>query len=663
MLSDFHFLRPELLLCVPALIAIIWLWMRLRLSSSEWQSILPQHLHQRLVSNKSNKQSRQAFIWLMLALSIASIAAAGPAWEKLPQPVYQSNSGRVVVMDMSLSMRATDVTPSRLARAKFKAIDLVNEINDGEVGLVAYAGDAFIISPLTDDISNLENLIPSLSPEIMPNSGSNPSAGLLQAIELLDNAGYQTGHIYWITDGIEYEDVKPIRDLLNDTQYQFSALTIGTDEGAPISMNDGSLLKDYSGAIVIPKVNSAFLDDALSPSNGRQTRMSIDDTDIKSMLLTSRQLDAVKQENNEQNTGDAWRDMGAYLVLLILPIALFMFRKGVLFCLVLTAFTPLWPDTAYAQQPTNKPVQDESKNTSLTERAKCWFLNSNQKGAEAFNNENYQDAAELFKDINWRAAAAYKAGDYETALSLYQQSDGLNSIYNSANALAQLGQLEEAIDTYARVLKLDPEHKEAAKNKTVLEELLEQQQQQQQDQQQGDQGDNSESSDQADSQNGQDNSQQSNSGQQGDTQGEGGEEQNSDGEQSEGENKPDEEQSPENSGQSEQSQQDSQGSGESEQGPLDEMRDAQGEQQYNGTEQSSALPQEQENVDEQENVGSVQAIDQSELTPEEREQMQRLQTLMNKVPDDPAYLLQRKMLIEAQRRKQFAPPTKNEQEW
>ena len=657
MFEHFHFLRPLVLLLIPVTVALVWIWMRLKLASSHWQSIIPTHLHQRLISSAGKQQSRQSFILLMFAFAIACIAAAGPAWEKLPQPVYQTNSGRVVVMDMSLSMRATDISPSRLARAKFKAIDLIKEINDGEVGLVAYAGEAFMISPLTEDISNLENLIPSLSPEIMPTDGSNPVSGLEQAAALLENAGYQNGHIYWITDGISLPDVKPVRDFISASQYQFSTLIVGTEDAAPIQLLDGSLLKDERGAIVIPRVNFTFLEQALAPSNAQQNKMTIDSSDIQSMLLSSSRIDAVLDKESQESTGDDWRDMGVYIVLLILPIALLFFRKGFLFCVLAFCLLPLTPNIAFAQAansqsqasyPTEQAPTNENR---FLAGAKSLFLNSNQKGQQAFEAQQYEQAEQAFDDTKWRAAAAYKAGNYENALALYQQSEGLESIYNIGNTYAQMGELQKAIDSYEKVLQLAPDFAEAQRNKEVLEELLEQQQNQEQNQQQNDQNNEQNSEQDSDNQQQRDQQQDSEQGQPQDT------------------NPSDQNQDP-----SQESEQQDQNQQEQERQENQEPSEQSGQQQNQnneGPEQDQLSPPDQEQQQSEGTEGEnseqemqpVQAIDQSELTPEEREQMQRLQTLMNKVPDDPAYLLQRKMLIESQRRKQYGPPTNNQQEW
>jgi Ca-activated chloride channel family protein len=651
MFEQFQFIRPVFLLLIPALVILTFVWMRASLKSSQWRQILPMHLHQHLVSASGDTQSKQPFLWLSFALVIACIAAAGPTWEKLPQPVYQTDSGRVLVMDMSLSMRATDVTPNRLMRANFKAIDLIKEINDGEVGLVAYAGDAFTISPLTEDISNLENLIPSLSPEIMPSSGSNPVAGLNQAIQLLDNAGYQHGHIYWITDGIQSRDISPLRSLISQSKYEFSVLTIGTKEGAPVQLTDGTLLKQNNGSIVIPQLNASYLREALNVSNARQTSMSIDDSDIKSMLLTSQRIDQVRQDSTQESTGDAWRDMGAYVVIALLPIVALLFRKGVVFSLMLT-FIFMAPNTNQAIAQTAQVNNNETSSPSsfsagnfegVQNSISSMFLNDNQKGERAFNKGDYQQAQQIFDNINWRAAAAYKAGDYESALKLYQQGDGLNSIYNQGNALAQLGELQKAIDAYDKVLKIDPDHEQALANKALLESLLEQQEQQEQQNQQ-EQEQQNEQDQQQDSEQEQSDS---NDGQQG-----------QDSEQ---------QQDPSDSSQSEEQSESESNADEQEAGEQEpsepEQNQQQGEQNQQQDANESASAQEQEETQNDGEEEAVQAVRQDELTPEEREQMQRLQTLMNKVPDNPAFLLQRKMLIEAQKRKQFSPPTNQEQEW
>ena len=170
----FHFIRPEWLFAIIPLAIIALLLTKMSSKQSGWQGIVSSHLYQHLVVAKDKKSYKPPFFLLGLAWVLASIAMAGPTWQKLPQPVYQVSTGKVLMLDMSMSMRATDTQPDRLTRAKFKAIDLLNSLQDGEVGLVVYAGDAFTVSPLTSDVTNITALIPSLRPEIMPIPGSDP---------------------------------------------------------------------------------------------------------------------------------------------------------------------------------------------------------------------------------------------------------------------------------------------------------------------------------------------------------------------------------------------------------------------------------------------------------------------------------------------------------
>ena len=133
-LSAFHFLRPEWLYALLPLLALLVSIRYLHKQRSGWQSVLASHLYQHLITSKGSKKNRPPLTLLGIGWLLAVLALAGPTWEQLPQPVYQLNTGKVVVLDMSFSMRATDVKPDRLTRAKFKAIDLINAIGEGETG-------------------------------------------------------------------------------------------------------------------------------------------------------------------------------------------------------------------------------------------------------------------------------------------------------------------------------------------------------------------------------------------------------------------------------------------------------------------------------------------------------------------------------------------------
>ena len=622
--NEFHFIRPHWLWAIIPLLVIVALIRYVHKQQSGWHSVLASHLYRHLITTAGIKKVRPPLFLLGFCWVLATTALAGPTWERLPQPVYQLNTGKVVLIDMSLSMRATDVKPNRLTRARFKAIDLVNAITEGETGLVAYAGDAFTISPLSSDAQNLTTLIPSLTPEIMPIAGSDPALGLQAAIALLINAGYLQGEVFWITDGINNQQMQEVSEIFNDSLFRLSVLAVGTEEGAPIQLVNGELLKDDRGAIVVPKLMVNNLKSLSRNSGGRYASMQADDSDINYLIeQTVIKRDPSKNEDAEpESFGDKWQEMGPYLLLLILPFAAYSFRRGIVTVVFIGVLLPAYSPKAHADW-----WQDMWKT-------------SDQQAMQAYNKNEYKQAASTFDDNLWQGTAHYKNEDYQAALESFTQvapthKSYTDATYNAGNALAQLGEIDQAIASYEKVLKQQPEHKEAMANKTLLEKLKEQQDQQEQ--QQDPSGESSE--DQQD----------------GEKDGEQQEQQDSQESEQEGEQS----QEPQQSENSEPSESESQSNDEQ-----DNQQQSQAEQEQQEAEQQQADQAEAEKQ-KSEQEQQAQALQQAEeeLTDEQREQIQRMQNLLNRVPDDPAFLLKRKMQIESQRRKNQRLPTKIQGNW
>ncbi|MCF2950361.1 VWA domain-containing protein [Paraglaciecola aquimarina] len=638
LMNEFHFIRPHWLWAIIPLLIIVGLTRHIQKQQSGWQSVLASHLYQHLMTSDGAKQTRPPLFLLALAWVIATLALAGPTWERLPQPVYQLNTGKVVLIDMSLSMRATDVTPNRLTRAKYKAIDLVNAITEGETGLVAYAGDAFTISPLSSDAQNLTTLIPSLTPEIMPIAGSDPALGLQAAIELLQNAGYQQGEIFWITDGVENQQMKEVSEILNGSLFRLSILAVGTEEGAPIQQTNGELLKDSRGAIVIPKLTTSNLSSLASSGGGRYAPMQTDDSDIDYLLdqslLEEEQDEESKEENEKDSFGDKWQEMGPYLLLLLLPIAAYAFRRGIITVLLAAVLLPVYTPQAQADW-----WQD-------------MWQTSDQQAMKSYKSTDFEKAAGQFDDPMWQGNAHYKNKNYEEALKSYSQAakadaNNIDALYNMGNTLAQMQELDKAIAAYDQVLAQQPEHQDALTNKALLEKLKQQQEQQNQDQQDQSDGEDGEQSEQDQQQGDQ---QQDGENQQGDQQEQQEQQEQQDGQDSQSQQEQDQQDSEQNSEQNEQ-----QGS----QGEENEQQGSEGEESEQAQQQAE---EENEEQSEEQQAQAAQAQE-TELTDEQKEQMQRMQTLLNRVPDDPAFLLKRKMQIEAQRRKRERLPTNIQGNW
>ncbi|HET8816932.1 MAG TPA: VWA domain-containing protein [Pseudidiomarina sp.] len=488
-MADFHFLRPWWLLALLPVLLVGWQLLRQHRQHSGWQHVVAPHLLAWLSPPLNERQRQWPLRLLVISTLIGCIALAGPTWQRLPQPVYQLEAGQVVIMDMSMSMRSTDISPNRLTQQRFKAIDLVKSHLDGEIGLIAYAGDAFIVSPLTADANNLTNLIRALSPEIMPEQGSHPLAALQLADRLLTEAGYAEGDIYWLTDGIQTTDQQSIIEFLRNHNHRVSILGIGTSAGAPIQLTDGSLLRDRSGQVVVPQLLTDPLERFSSMTQGRFSVIRTDQADLE-YLTDLAPIERSGSETDDQ-AGDQWRDQGPWLVLMVILAALCGARRGILpkvlpVLLTVCLISPVQAQTTESSQAVNEP-------------GLAWheqlFATPYQQADQALQAGAYERAQAISEDSWQRGEANYRAGNYAAALSDFSQRTDAIGFYNQGNALMQLQRYEEAVGAYQAALQQQPEWTAAQENYELAKELAEQQDDQQS--QQGEQGEQQQQSEQA----------------------------------------------------------------------------------------------------------------------------------------------------------------------
>ncbi|WP_251359245.1 VWA domain-containing protein [Kangiella sp. TOML190] len=491
-ITQVHFIRPwAWLLLLPAILLFIW-QQQSSSRQTNWANLIDEHLLAWIMphtENKSFNKLRNSLLFIFWLLAVMAIS--GPSWQKLPQPIYSSEQANVIVLDLSTSMDADDIKPTRLQRAKFKLTDLLDKTQEGNSALVVYAGDAFTLSPLTSDEKTIENLIGPLATDLMPIKGSQPQKGIQKAIELLNNAEQVSGNIFWITDGAEANQLATIAEDLAATNFQLKILAVGTEEGAPIRMAGGRFLKDRSGNIVVPKLNYAQLAQFANQHAVSLTALSSDNQDIE-VLTRSYRNPLDKDFQKEDIFADRWHDSGYWLVLLLLPIALFSFKhKNIVASLLVSAVLFITPNSGVSASVADK-----------------LFLNKDQQAKKHFNSGEYDKAKQTFENSDWKAISAYREGDYATAISSYNHAETANQHYNMGNALALNEQYQEAIDAYNTALELDKNHADAKYNKKIIEDLLEQQQEQQ-NQNEQDQQDQEKQQEQQDKQNQQEQNQDS----------------------------------------------------------------------------------------------------------------------------------------------------------
>jgi len=199
---ELHLMRPEWLWAlVPALILSMLLW-RERARRGNWRSVISPDLLPYLVGENAGDKARNLLPLIIVGWLLAVLAAAGPSWQKIPQPIHQKQDALVILLDLSYSMKSTDLAPSRVDRARQKILDLLALRREGQTGLVAYAGDAHVVTPLTDDTDTIANLIPALNPDMMPVPGSALASAVEEGIGLLHSAGIRKGRMLLVTDGV-----------------------------------------------------------------------------------------------------------------------------------------------------------------------------------------------------------------------------------------------------------------------------------------------------------------------------------------------------------------------------------------------------------------------------------------------------------------------------
>lgn len=483
---DLYLLRPGalwLLLLIPAL---LWLWRRGQQGGSGWETLIPSPLLAPLMpAGAGSGRKRSTGWWLVILLVITTVALAGPSWRKAPNPLEKLPDSLVVALDLSLSMLATDELPDRLTRAKQKIRDLLPERADAFTGLVAFAGEAHVVTPLTDDRRAIENLLPALDPFMMPALGSRGDRGIQTAIELLEQGGRGTGSILLITDGLDQRHHQGVRALLAESGYGLQILAVGTPGGAPIPIPERGFLRDQ-GELVTPQLNMDELNSLASITDARIARLTLTNDDLDHLNTRGVRGSAADASVIERRL-NLRVDDGYWLIWLLLPLGLLAWRRGGLAVVLLAVTLPL-SEPAHALA------------------LKDLWLRGDQQGARLFS-QDPEAAAKAFTNPAWRGAALYRAGDYTEAAKAFSQVEGTNAAYNRGNALARSGELEAAIEAYDAVLEAEPGHDDARANRELVKALLEEQEQEQEQQQQNQQGedgdeDKSESTQQQDGDNG-----------------------------------------------------------------------------------------------------------------------------------------------------------------
>jgi Ca-activated chloride channel family protein len=315
-LDAFHFLRPWWLLLIPA---AIWLHITLRRAVSaadQWQGIIAPELLEHLVINAGKGGRLRPYQLQTLLLVVASVALAGPAWEREQTPFTEDRAPLVIALELTDSMLGTDQPPTRLERAKQKVADLLTARRGARTAVVAYAGSAHAVLPLTDDTDLVNMYLESLTPDVMPLAGDRPDRALALAASMLARES-ASGTILFMSDGIDQDYADSFSAVFSDSDAQLLILAFGT--------TSGGLLAGGGTSDVAPPVDRAGLRTAASAGGGTLVASAVDDSDIEDLnrRVQRHLVNAIESDENLQ-----WRDAGYFLVWPLALLALLWFRRG-----------------------------------------------------------------------------------------------------------------------------------------------------------------------------------------------------------------------------------------------------------------------------------------------------------------------------------------------
>ena len=425
--QDFHFLRPYWLIGLILPVLIYLQSYSQQKAESAWSKVCDENLLDFLLIKSNGEKRKWPMISAVVAVLFLVVALAGPTWSKKSNPALSVENPVMIMLNMSGDMWQKDVSPSRIERAKYVIKDLVKTLKNTESGLIVYSKEPFMITPLTEDAAIIDNLLPALEMNIMPENGDRLDRAIDLAVERMQEAALPSGNIVVLT-----ANVGERFDAALESASKAAAAGYDVDIVNMSSQNNDKL--------------------KMVAEKGRGLYISYN----KGLDLLIKKINDItaKEIKQSQNMQTVWNDMGWYFLWLPALLLLGYFRRGLLVIVVMFLLF-------------GQPVQAS------------WFLNDNQEALKNFKEQNYGAAAEKFTDTQWKASAAYKSGDYDAAFKNFAKGNDVTALYNQGNALAKGGKIDEAIKKYEEVLQQKPDFEDAKFN---LEYLKKQQKQNNQNQ-------------------------------------------------------------------------------------------------------------------------------------------------------------------------------------
>lgn len=326
-LHNLHFLRPAWLLALPLLWGLcLWLSRR-RGGDGNWSALIDGELLAGLkLEGAGSAGGLSPWPWLAAAWTVAVLALAGPAWEQEAGPAYRGDAAWVLVLDLSPSMGAADLSPDRVTRARYAIDDVMGAARDTRVGLVAFANEAYTVTPLTEDVSTVRALLEPLTPDIMPEPGDRLTPALELAAELLSAADTHDRRVLVFTDGFgDPASAFSAAQALRAQGATLSVIGVGTPGGAPLPDAHGGFVRNAQGGALLARLDTGRLRSLAESGGGQYRALSA----LPGLLSAwTAQTSRSDRRQGEDVQLSRWRDAGVWLLLPLLVLAGMLARRG-----------------------------------------------------------------------------------------------------------------------------------------------------------------------------------------------------------------------------------------------------------------------------------------------------------------------------------------------
>lgn len=478
MTANFHFSEPAyflILILIPILL-ILYVYTKGRLvRNKQINQFIDAHLLPHLLIQENRTKKKWHYLApYSLIIVLVTLALAGPRWDYREMETFKASTNLIVLLDLSKSMDAEDLKPSRIKRAKQEIEDLLKSAKDINVALIGFAADPHLISPLTEDYQTILHLLPSISTELIHIQGSKLTPAIEMSLNLLKlnrNLVNQNNNILLITDG-GYSDPSVISRIkeINENNIQLYVIGVGSNSGSPIPDNTGRFITQNSQT-VISKLEEEKLLQLTKKTRGFYTQSHYTEQDTKNILQEIKRRNKDRDKNKTKTR--FWEERFYIFLIPAMIVLLFSFRRI--------------KTNSYAIFVLAMLISSICSNSAQAidlEYFEQLFLNKNQKAKKAFESKELDKATELFTDPYNKGVSLYKQGNYKEAAELFAKSNNeevsAQRLYNLGNSFVKMQKFNEAIQQYEAALQQNPDYEDAKYNLELVRKHLQEQKQQQQ---------------------------------------------------------------------------------------------------------------------------------------------------------------------------------------